>query len=176
MRAILSRRLATLALALVLGACAPRPAATTAEATTHVEPGRQSRGGEAGWASTPVLGVTNVKTAMDFYMRALGFRSVVLVPGVDPGEGGVYGIVDRGGAFLHLQIRRQRGAVEREPLEQDAEVRVNDVTDLFEEYKRAGVAFVAKTRNGKTSAFGERDFTVQDPDGNLVTFAAAERR
>lgn len=61
------------------------------------------------WQVAPVLGVPNVRQAAEYYREVLGFHvdpeHGVFQPVADE-PGGVYGIVDREGVRVHLQIRR----------------------------------------------------------------------
>ena len=94
----------------------------------------------ASWTIAPILGVPDVREATDWYCDTLGFRCPGGVfQGVhDPS--GVYAIVQRGEVSIHLQIRRGEQPVrERESIETDVYVFVDDTDALFAEYEAKGV-------------------------------------
>ena len=58
------------------------------------------------WRIGPILGVRDVKKAVDYYTSVLGFECPGgIFEGVAPGEGGVYAIVRRGEVEIHLPPR-----------------------------------------------------------------------
>jgi uncharacterized glyoxalase superfamily protein PhnB len=124
-----------------------------------------------------VLGVPNVRQAAEYYRDVLGFRldpvDGVFRPVADE-PGGVYGIVDREGVRLHLQIRRgeraarpqQRGAFER-----DVYLYVHDLDAVFADLQRRG----AKVQPPKRAPYGLRECEVEDLNGYRLTFGELER-
>lgn len=140
---------------LLLGACAG--------------PSRASAPPSATWEAAPILGVRDVRAALHYYTRVLGFRAVLFVDGVDANEGGVYAIVERSQARLHLQARRSEAPQPRDSIASDAYVSVADVDALFDECSRKGVRLV---RPLQQDGDARRDFTIEDPDGNRVVFGS----
>lgn len=129
---------------------------------------------EPAWRVAPILGVRDVRAAVSYYTDSLGFE----LPGeVFQGvgdEGGVYAIVWRGGSSIHFQIRRgEIPARERESIESDAYVFVDDADALFEEYTSRGVKIFRKLQD---EPYGLRDFTIEDPFGHRIVFGAELRR
>ena len=122
-----------------------------------------------GWRIAPVLGVRNVQGAVDYYTGMLGFECPGGVfEGVAPGEGGVYAVVRRGEIEIHLQIRRRPlSAPGREGIETDTYVFVSGVDALFEEFQAKGVVIHRAPEN---SAYGLRDFAIEDPEGHRLVF------
>ena len=93
---------------------------------------------------SPVLGTRDVRALAAFFVDQLGFTCDPengIFEGVDASEGAVYAIVVRGDARFHLQIRRHDvwPAGEREDIEGDAYVFVDDAYALFDEYTARGV-------------------------------------
>jgi len=121
------------------------------------------------WRIGPILGVRDVKKAVEYYTSVLGFECPGgIFEGVAPGEGGVYAIVRRGEVEIHLQIRRREiFAGEREGIEGDAYLFVPDVDALFEEFQAKGVVV---HRIPEDAEYGLRDFVIEDPEGHRLTF------
>ena len=120
------------------------------------------------WETIPVLGVRDVRRAVDHYRDVLGFscsEDSIFAP---PGHEAVYALLTRDGCTIHLQIRRHERASTREAIEGDAYVIVPDVDALFEELRGRGARI---HREPMDEAYGMRDFTVEDPDGNRIAFA-----
>jgi uncharacterized glyoxalase superfamily protein PhnB len=127
---------------------------------------------ESVWTVAPMLGFGNVREAARYYIDTLGFafaEGAGVFAGVgDEEEGGVYAIVWRSGASIHLQIRRgDRPRPERESHEGDAYLFVDDANALFEEYQAKGVTIL---RPPEDEPYGLRDFTIEDPFGHRLTF------
>ncbi len=117
--------------------------------------------------ATPVLFVRDVVAAAEFYRDRLGFAI-----GFQHGRPPFYGSVSRDAAVLRLRLVPEAvyttDIVPREDLIM-AFVEVADVRGLYAEYLAAGVEF-AKTLTQE--AWGGTAFTVHDPDGNRICFAA----
>ena len=124
---------------------------------------------EPSWRIGPILGVRDVKKAVDYYTGVLGFECPGgIFEGVDPGEGGLYAVVRRGGVEIHLQIRRRQVfAGEREGIESDTYVFVDDVDALFREFEAKGATIL---RPPEDEPYDLRDFVVEDPEGHRVVF------
>lgn len=121
------------------------------------------------WRIGPVLGVRDVKKAVEYYTGVLGFECPGgIFEGGAPGEDGVYAIVRRGDIEIHLQIRRREVfAGKRESIEGDTYVFVNDVDALFEEFEAKGVVIHRAPEN---AFYGLRDFVIEDPEGHRLIF------
>lgn len=124
------------------------------------------------WRAAPILGVANVRRSAEYWRDVLGFS-------LDPDDGifapvptepeGVYGIVKRGGVWVHFQIRRgaQAPSADRPPHERDVYLYVNRIHDLHADLVARG----AKIVQPPTVAFyGILEFVVEDPDGHRVAF------
>lgn len=122
------------------------------------------------WTMCPILGVNDVQAEATHFEQILGFDVINVLDGVDPDEPAVYGIIKRGDAELHLQIRR-RSLFEgdRESIESDVYVRVEDAASLHEELVRTGATIVRGLRD---ELYGMRDFAVVTPEGHRLVFGS----
>ena len=115
----------------------------------------------------PVVFVSNVQASAAFFRDKLGF-AIDFLHGNPP----FYGSVSRGAAQLHLRFVHEPvfapGVREREDGLLSAFVGVDNVNDLFGEYKAAGVDFAQPLRK---EPWGASAFIVLDPDGNWICFA-----
>jgi catechol 2,3-dioxygenase-like lactoylglutathione lyase family enzyme len=121
---------------------------------------------EERWEVAPVLGVPDVRRALDFFCDALGFTPPEVIYG--PPEAPVYAIVRRGSIAVHLQIRRGGAFPAREEHEGDAYFIVPDADALFAEFTSNSVKIHRGIQN---EAYGLRDFTIETPDGHRLSFA-----
>jgi len=116
----------------------------------------------------PVVFVSNVQTSAAFFRDKLGF-AIDFLHGHPP----FYASVSRGAARLHLRFVHEPvitpGVREREEGLLSAFLDVDNIKGLFAEYKAAGVDFVQPLRK---EPWGGSAFTVLDPDGNWICFAA----
>jgi uncharacterized glyoxalase superfamily protein PhnB len=113
----------------------------------------------------PILFVRDVRAAADFYAFKLGF-DVDFLHGNPP----FYGAVSRDAACLHFRLVRQTGFAEMAAREGGlilASIEVANVKALFEEFDARGVTFPQRLQR---QAWGGLDFTVEDPDGNCISF------
>jgi catechol 2,3-dioxygenase-like lactoylglutathione lyase family enzyme len=110
-------------------------------------------------SAAPVLPVRDMKAAIAYYTRVLGFTPAFI--NGDAGDSPVYAVLARDGVGVHLRplptMTHGAGAV----------LMVERVDALYAEYvaKHAGIA-----RAIEDSSYGLRDFTVNDPDGNNLLF------
>ena len=114
---------------------------------------------------TPILFVSDVSTAADFYRDKLGFETDFL-----HGNPPFYGAVSRDGACLHLRFVHRPNFAELAASEGSlilATIEVSNVKALFEEFKARGVAFPQSLAK---QAWGGTDFHVRDADGNIISF------
>ncbi len=123
------------------------------------------------WRTSAVLGVRQVREAAEYYRDVLGFHldpvNGVFQPRADE-PGGVYAIVERGGAAIHLQIRRddvpQR---KRQPYERDVYLYVDDLDALYADLQRRGAII---TQPPTIALYGLREIVVEDLNGYVITF------
>ena len=114
----------------------------------------------------PVLYVSDVQAAAEFYRDKLGFRIDFL-----HGQPAFYGAVSRDEACIHLRFVHQHmyiAGLREEEQVIAAFVAVADVKGLFAEYETRKVPFVHRLRK---EPWGQSSFIVPDPDGNAVCFA-----
>jgi catechol 2,3-dioxygenase-like lactoylglutathione lyase family enzyme len=120
-------------------------------------------------ASEPQVFVSNFEVSRAFYVHKLGFKLVFSY-----GEPPFFGQLARDAGRLNL--RKVSGPVfdsgfrSREADALSATFTLDDAEPLFLEFQKAGVAFHQTLR---TEPWGARTFIVQDPDGNLISFAGA---
>lgn len=123
------------------------------------------------WKTSPVLGVRNVRQAAEYYRNVLGFsldpvNGVFQPTGDEPG--GVYAIVERGSASIHLQIRRgDLPDRKRQAFERDVYVYVNDLDALHADLQRRGAVIKQRPR---VAPYGIREIVVEDLNGYRLTF------
>ena len=114
----------------------------------------------------PVVFVSDVRVAAEFYREKLGFAIDFL-----HGQPAFYASVSRDEARIHLRFVHQpafvAGLREQEQL-LSAFVAVANVKGLFTEYKARNVPFVHRL---KKEPWGQSSFIVRDPDGNWLCFA-----
>jgi catechol 2,3-dioxygenase-like lactoylglutathione lyase family enzyme len=114
----------------------------------------------------PVLYVSDVRAAADFYRDKLGF-TIDFLHGQPP----FYASVSRDEACIHLRFVHQpmyvAGLREKEHVIA-AFLSVANVKGLFAEYQTRKVAFVQRL---KKEPWGQSSFIVSDPDGNALSFA-----
>ncbi len=127
--------------------------------------------------SIPALPVQNIKNAIDFYTARLGFS----VPYSDNG----FARIIRDDVEIHLwassdETWKNRGAsLYARQIVSGAEsflagtascrIEVQDIHEIFEEYKKQGVTYNSNTIV-ETQPWGTREFPALDLHGNLLTF------
>jgi len=116
--------------------------------------------------SIPVVFVSDVQSAAEFYRDRLGF-AIDFLHGQPP----FYASVSRDETCLHLRFVPPpvfiEGLREAEQL-LAAFISVANVKALFAEYESRAVPFVQRL---KKEPWGQSSFTVCDPDGNRLCFA-----
>jgi len=123
------------------------------------------------WKVAPILGVPHVRQAAEYYRDVLGF-SLDPINGIfQPTEnepGGVYAIVKRGGVWIHFQIRRSDLArQDRQPIERDVYVYVDDLDELYADLQRRGATI---TQPPRIAPYGLREIVVEDLNGYRLAF------
>jgi uncharacterized glyoxalase superfamily protein PhnB len=119
----------------------------------------------------PALTVSNIKQSVRFYEDALGFSANFSIPGPD-GDPVFVNLVN-GTANLMLNTARPDDPIPTESGSLGRGVNLyvgvegsDDIDALFDRAKQAG----ARVMQAPTDEFwGDRDWTVADPDGYLIT-------
>jgi catechol 2,3-dioxygenase-like lactoylglutathione lyase family enzyme len=106
-------------------------------------------------AAIPKLASLDIERSLTFFER-LGFKR--------RGSHPDYGMIERDGVQIHLW----RCQDPRIPTETACRIAVEGIEHLFEAYSKLGVIHP----NGSLEAkpWGVSEFSVLDPDGNLITF------
>lgn len=109
--------------------------------------------------AAPVLVVQDVAASVQHYCAVLGFEAVFTY-----GEPVFYGGVERGDVTIHFQAAR---VTTRMPGQGAINIFVTEVDALYATLTANG----ARLLNAPADrAYGMRDFDVDDPDGNRLTF------
>jgi hypothetical protein len=108
---------------------------------------------------SPIFPVADLRAGLEHY-RSLGFD----VSGYADGD--EYGFARRDGLELHLATRASHPRV----LGGAAYLYVRDAAELYEEWRRAGVA--GETLPPGPTEYGLFEGSHVDPDGNLVRFGS----
>lgn len=104
----------------------------------------------------PEIPVSNVREAIEYYERRLGFRVAMEMPARD------YAIVERDDIALHLF---QDGAKSHSPV--GIHIFTHELEQLHEELVQRGARVSQEIRQ---KAWGNRDFRVTDEWGNEIKF------
>ena len=116
----------------------------------------------------PQIPTTNIEATRDFYTQKLGFKVVILY-----GEPPFYMHLERDGArliFKHADEPAHDASKRSGDTLLGAEIVVDDVKALFQEFQSRGVPFYQTLRK---EPWGSKTFIVDDPSGNLVLFAGS---
>lgn len=109
--------------------------------------------------AAPVFVVQDVAASVQHYCAVLGFEAVFTY-----GEPVFYGGVERGDVTIHFQAAR---VTTRMPGQGAINIFVTEVDALYATLTANG----ARLLNAPADrAYGMRDFDVDDPDGNRLTF------
>ena len=124
------------------------------------------------WSIAPVIGSTNVANSVEYYCEQLGFQNP---NGIFRPEGeetpGVYAIITRNNINLHIRIRRRElYPDDRELIESDVYIYVDDVDPLFKEFNGRGATIARRITDGPN--YGLRDFVIEDLDQNRLIFGS----
>jgi catechol 2,3-dioxygenase-like lactoylglutathione lyase family enzyme len=124
------------------------------------------------WRASPILGVANVRRTAEYWRDVLGFS-------LDPDDGifapvptepeGVYGIVKRGGVWVHFQRRREASPprAPRPAQERDIYLYVNLVHEVHADLVARGAKVVQPPT---VAPYGILEFVIEDPDGHRIAF------
>ena len=124
------------------------------------------------WSVAPVLGAKSVADSVEYYCQKLGFQNPngIFKPGGHEDQG-VYAILTRDSIDLHIQIRRRElYLTQRERIESDVYLYVEDVDLLFTEFDERGAKIVRSITDGPN--YGLRDFVIEDLDQNRLIFGS----
>lgn len=109
-------------------------------------------------AAIPKLASLDIEESLTFFER-LGFSRKV--------ARSEYGVAERDGVAIHFW--RCKDA--RIPLETGCRITVAGIDELFETYSRLGV--IHPNGQLETKPWGQREFSILDKHGNLITFQQA---
>ena len=125
---------------------------------------------------SPLLSVNDIARSMDYYERVLGFKKGLALPG----EGGklMHGEVHVADDIHFMFSPAQREGPVAEKLAQGGpkgagvilylDLGEQDIDQYYNDVKRAGARFVEEITD---QFWGDRNFTIEDPDGYILTFA-----
>jgi catechol 2,3-dioxygenase-like lactoylglutathione lyase family enzyme len=107
----------------------------------------------------PIVGTRDIRRAIDFYTRKLGFRLTFGDPGGD--EPPNYVGFRRDAVELHMQFQfeHEMGTIRLRFV-------VDDPDALFDEYRQRGI----ESHEVRDTPWGTREFALYDPDRNSLTF------
>lgn len=125
----------------------------------------------------PSLTVTDMGRSVRFYEDALGFRSTFVIPGPDGAP--VFTSLSHGDATLMLGVARADEPNPVAPGSLGGGINLyvtvtgsDDIDALFERAWNAGARVITKPSD---QFWGDRDWTVADPDGYQITVAKTMR-
>ncbi|HEY3783338.1 MAG TPA: VOC family protein [Fimbriimonadaceae bacterium] len=101
----------------------------------------------------PSIPVKNMQAAQQFYAETFGWES--------PWEQGEYGGMSRDGMQIHFLLKTRVNPVFIYNL-------VDNVDEIYDHVVKLHVRVVSEV---KDQAYGMREFTSLDPDGNFIVFA-----
>jgi PhnB protein len=123
---------------------------------------------------SPVFNVRDVAVSMDFYISKLGFKDTGTLPGPDGKT--IFGMVQLGESSVMLDgTSYNEHEVEPRGLGVVLHVALSpeqDIDALYADLKGKGVTI---TEEIEDKYWGERMFTVKDPDGFHLSFAKQTR-
>ena len=119
----------------------------------------------------PQIPATDIEETIAFYTGKLGFKVTISY-----GNPAFYLHLERDGArliFKHQDEPAHDRAKRSDDTLLGAEIVVDDVKALFQEFQAAGVPFYQTLRK---EPWGSKTFIVDDPNGNLILFAGSGDR
>jgi hypothetical protein len=108
-------------------------------------------------AAVPVLASLDIQRSVEFFASKLDFTICYL-------SQGAYGIVSRGNVHIHFWACSDRGIAEAT----GCRLSVLNIESLYAHCSSQEI--VHPNAPLKTTPWGNREFAILDPDGNLVTF------
>ena len=125
----------------------------------------------------PELTVTDMTRSVHFYEAALGFTTTFVIPG--PDEQAVFTSLSNRDATLMLSVPRAENPEPEVPAALGSGVTLyltvssdDDIDALFERAWNAGARVITEPTD---QFWGDRDWTVADPDGYRITVAKQVR-
>ncbi|MFC1860784.1 VOC family protein [Chloroflexota bacterium] len=121
---------------------------------------------------SPSLAVRNMKKTIDFYINSLGFKMGMAFPDANNPE---YVDLSMDGMVLMFLPAENlsKGAEEKLGTGVNLYMQIDgDIDKYYEQLKEKGVRIVVDI---KDEPWGQRDFTVQDYSGYMLTFSQASR-
>ena len=116
---------------------------------------------------SPTLAVRNMKEAIEFYTKSLGFKLGIVFPSIDKPE---YADVSKDDMVLMFIPAENIGIGSVEKLGIGVNLYLNidgDIDEYYEELKKKGVKIAVDI---KDEPYGIRDFTIEDTNGYKLTF------
>ena len=110
--------------------------------------------------SDPVYPVNNVAASIEWYRRVFGFEARIVNPSVEP----VYAVLGCDGITIHLLSKDEAPHGLTSPVEAQFWIG-GDLDQLFEQVRALDVTVLQAPSD---QPWGQRDFMVADPDGNVV--------
>ncbi len=107
--------------------------------------------------ATPVLASLDIRRSVDFFVSKLGFEEI------HAAQGG-YGIVRHGPVSIHFWACTDPGI----PRATGCRVQVRSIDRLYDRCKSLDIVHPNAPLQAKP--WGDDEFAILDPDGNLVTF------
>ena len=125
---------------------------------------------------SPLLSVDDIARSMDYYESVLGFKKGLMLPGEDGklmhGEARIGDLMVMFGPAQHPEnvaaAKLAQGAPTGVGVILYFDLGDHDIDRYFQEVKKAGGKFVEEI---KDQFWGDRNFTVEDPDGYILTFS-----
>lgn len=108
-------------------------------------------------SATPVLASLDIDRSVDFFVSKLGFGKV-------HAEQGMYGIVSAGPVHIHFWACADRRIAEAT----SCRIGVQGIEVLYELCTRERIVHPKALL--ETKPWGNQEFAITDPDGNLITF------
>jgi PhnB protein len=128
---------------------------------------------------SPHLSVDDVAKSLDYYERVLGFQKGLTLPDEEGGGGLSHGEARLGelmvmfGPAGHPENRTREklekaGGVKGAGITLYLDIGEQDIDRYYEDVKAAGAKV---TEEIEDQFWGDRTFTIEDPDGYVITFA-----
>lgn len=111
-------------------------------------------------SAVPVLASLDIRRSVDFFAARLGFT-------INYVSQGTYGIVERGGVHLHFWACADRKIAEAT----GCRISVRNIAALYRHCVAEAIVHPNAALN--LTPWGNQEFAIVDPDGNLVTFFEA---
>ena len=108
-------------------------------------------------AAVPVLASLNIERSAEFFAAKLGFTKVHVAQGT-------YGIVANGPVQIHFWACADRSIAEAT----SCRVQVRGIERLYHQCEGHGI--VHPKTPLETKSWGTKEFSILDPDGNLIAF------